>query len=340
MRRRTSFWTKIIFFSGLVIILLIAGAVYGLRQLYEQNLRPVSDSSQSVEVTIPTGATPAEIASTLSEKSLIREAWAFEWFVRNENLREFLKAGTYELSPNMSVKEIASIITEGRVASDLVTILPGKRIDEIADYLIETFDFSASEVNTALNPSLYANHPALVDKPRSASLEGYLFPESFLRNSDTDAQEIIKLSLDEMQNVLTPEVRKGIAKQNLTVHEGIILASIIDSEVPEPKDQKKVAQVFLKRLKQNILLESDATTSYGRSPSNKFGPEAYNTYKKPGLTPTPISNVTASSLKAVASPAKTNFLYFVSGDDGTTHFSFTLEKHQENTRKYCTKLCN
>lgn len=340
---KRKFWPKVLFISVIVFVIALLGSVYVIRRAYEQNLRPVSSSQRDQEITIPTGATAKEIAEILKDAGLIRATWAFEWYVRNEGLRQYLKAGTYELRPSMSVQEISNVLTEGRVATNLVTILPGVRLDQIRHSLINTYGFDEEAVDQALRPENYAGHPALVDKPRSASLEGYIYPESFSKTADTDPKSIIRASLDQMQDHLTPEIRDGIVRQGLTVYQGITLASIVEREVPTPEDRKVVAQVFLRRIREGIKLQSDATASYGavldgEEPSRTYV-SAYNTYVHEGLTPTPISNVSESSLEAVANPASTDYLYFVSGDDGTTHFSHTLEQHEANVRRYCTILC-
>ena len=176
------------------------------------------------------------------------------------------------------------------------------------------------------------------------SLEGYLYPETFHRTATTSPEEIIKQSLDEMQKHLTPDLRAAIVRQGLTVHDGIKLASIIEQEVSNPEDKKVVAQVFLKRLREGIALESDPTALYGAvkdgaEPSLQYD-SPYNTYNNRGLTPTPISNVSQSSLEAVAHPANTDYLYFVAGDDGKTYFSRTLSEHEALTEQHCKKLCN
>ncbi len=274
---------------------------------------------------------------------MIRETWAFEWYVRNNNLRDKLQAGSYYLRPSQSVAEITNVLTQGKVATDLVTILPGQRLDQIRQSLIRS-GFDSSKVDMALDPDTYKDHPALVDKPAGASLEGYLYPESFQKNTDTSAEIIVKASLDQMQNRLTPEIRAGFVRQGLTVHQGVILASIVEQEVNNLDDKPKVAQVFLLRLKQNIQLGSDVTAFYGaivdgEKPSVLYD-SPYNTRKYGGYPPGPISNVTGASLAAVANPATTDFLYFVAGDDGVTYFSHTLQEHEALTAQHCKKLCS
>lgn len=345
--RKRMNWTTRSLLIGFVVALLIGGGVFIVRKSYVDGLKPVSNSQKSELFTVVQGASVQEVAASLKGAQLIRSPRSFEWYFRTKNLREFLQAGTYSLSPSMSVETMAEILTHGRVATDLVTILPAKRIDEIRDGLINA-GFTPSSVDAALDPAVYADHPALVDKPRGASLEGYIYPESFQKTTETNPQSIIRASLDEMQKVLTPQVRAGMVRQGLTVHKGIILASIIENEVHTTEDKAKVAQVFLKRLDSDMLLQSDATSKYGailagQEPSLTFESK-YNTYNHKGLTPTPISNVTKSSIEAVAKPATTDYLYFVSGDTNSqgvsvTYFAKTLEEHERNIERYCTKLC-
>lgn len=328
-----------------VVAVLFLVAVAGLvRRAYSENLKPLNGSDNtSIIVTIDPGSTPSDIARELDDKGVIKSDWAFEWYVRNHNLRSDLKAGTYLFMPSQSVQEIVDKIIAAEVTSDLVTILPGKRLDQIRADLIEA-GFSKKDVEKALNPDNYRAHPALTDLPKGASLEGYLYPESFQKVKETTASEIIEKSLDEMNRYLTAEIRQGFAKQGLNVHQAIVIASIVEQEVGSDSDRSIVAQVFLKRYKEGIRLGADPTAFYGAAIDGKdltvTYDSPYNTRLYEGLPPGPIGNVSSTSLEAVAFPAETDWLYFVSGDDGTTHFSKTLEEHEELTRKYCTKLCN
>ena len=339
--KKRGLFTKMLLI-GLILLIVFGGVGYAVRRAYDMNLQPVSRLETQKLITVPQGASVQEIAQDLKEAGLIRQTWAFEWYVRSHELRDSLKAGTYSFSPSQSVPEIASTISKGEVATDLVTILPGKRIDQIRASLINA-GFKPADVDEALKPENYANHPALVDKPAGASLEGYLYPESFQKTAETKPQQIILASLNEMQKRLTPAVRAGIEKQGLTVAEGITLASIIDSEVSHTEDKPIVAQVFLKRMRDGMKLESDVTAYYGsviagKTPSLTYD-SPYNTRLHPGLPPGPIANVTDSALKAVIAPANTDYVYFVAGDGGKTYFSHTLAEHQALTKEHCKKLC-
>jgi UPF0755 protein len=256
--------------------------------------------------------------------------------------QEDLQAGTYSLSASQSVQDIVGQLTHGKVSTELVTILPGQRLDQIEQSLIND-GFSEAEVKAALQPAQYEGSAALVDKPVGASLEGYLYPDSFQRTGGTKVSDIIQESINEMQKHLTPDIRAAFAKEGLSTYQGIILASVVEQEVSNQSDRAQAAQVFLKRLNVGMPFGSDVTAMYGSRQAGQGTSLSYdtpyNTLLHTGFPPTPISNVSNSSLQAVAHPASTDWLYFVAGDDGTTHFSRTIEEHQSLTQQYCHKLC-
>lgn len=335
-------WIKTTFIGLIIAVVIITISAVVIRQIYTSNLKPLSNSQEIVIVEIPSGYSAQQIGELLENKGVIRQSWAFNWYVRSNGLIEGLKAGTYALRPSQNVAEVADTIAGGEVATDLVTILPGQRIDQVRSALINS-GFTPEAVDQALDPARYPNHPALVDKPKGASLEGYLYPETFQKNASTKASDIVRASLDEMQSRLTPSVRKAIAKQGLSVYEGIILASIIEQEVGNLKDKPIVASVFYNRLNTGKRLESDVTVLYGsindgQEPSLSYD-SAYNTFTNSGLPIGPISNVSKESLAAVANPKSTEYLFFVAGDDGTTYFSKTLEQHEQAVAEHCKKLC-
>lgn len=321
-------------FTILFLLLIIAffAAVGVVYRSYQAGLQPLSNDKTIITVEIPPGSTNAKIADILLLKKIIRSDWAFEWYLRTNEVGGGLQAGTYPLSADKSVSQIVETLSGGKVVVELATILPGKRLDQIKEALVKS-GFTPQDVDAAVEPTQYQSHPALSGKPPEASLEGYLYPDSFHKTGETSAKDIIKLSLDEMNRYLTPELREGFAKQSLSPHQGVILASIIERELSNPEDRTQASQVFYKRLKQGARLESNATDDYA-----KIDP-AYDTYKISSLPPGPISNMSQNSLQAAAFPAATDWLYFVSGDGefaGKTFFSKTLPEHQEKTRQYCS----
>ncbi len=342
MQKRRRPLRRLLLICG-AVILVLAIITFFIRRDYQAALRPVSNNPKIKLVDIKSGETSTQIAKQLYADKLIRHAWTFEWYVHSQQVRSKLEAGTYALRPNESLPQIVSKLITGRVASKLVTILPGQRLDQVQQTLINA-GFTPQEVASALNPANYAGNPALADKPAPNSLEGFLYPDSFAKTSSTTATQIVTESIDEMGQHLTPGLQQAFAAEGLSTYQGIILASIVGQEVSSPSDQAQAAQVFLSRLKLGMNLGSDVTAYYGsilagQAPSLSYD-SPYNTLLHPGLPPTPISNVTAQELNAVAHPAPTHWLYFVSGDNGVTYFSQTLQQQQQNTAQYCHKLCN
>ena len=328
---------------GIVLAILFSGLGYVAVRYRNNNLEPVSTNQTTITITIPTGSSLSDVSVILKKNKLIRNEWVFKQYVRSKGLQDKILAGTYALKPSQSVSDIVNILTEGRVDNELVTIKPGQRLDQIKQTFINS-GFGVKETEAAFDPAQYEGHPALVDKPRGANLEGYLYPESFQKDGITKPTQIITSSLDEMQKRLTPELRAQFAKKGLNVYQGITLASIIEQEVSVVSDKALVSQVFYKRLSMDMGLESDPTAFYGaiiagQEPSLRYD-SAYNTYLVKGLPPGPISNVTQESLKAAANPANTDWLFFVAGEDGKTYFSKTLAEHEANIDRYCKKLCN
>jgi UPF0755 protein len=327
--------------AGLVGLMLVG--IFVSRHVYNQDLQSVNNSPKTQIFTVEEGSSVKQISNNLQADHLIRSSWAFQLYVHSKELTDELKAGTYALSPSENTVTIVTTLTKGKVATRLVTILPGRRIDQVRADLIND-GFSPADVDQALNPSQYSDLPVMAFKPDGVTtLEGLLWPDSFQKDSTTSASFIVHESLVEMGQKLTPDLQAAFASEGLTTYQGLTLASIVGQEVNKSTDQTQVAQVFLSRLKAGSTLGSDVTADYGAieaglAPSLSYD-SPYNTLQHPGLPPTPISTVSLSALTATAHPAATTWLYFVTGDDGTTYFSTNLQDQQTNTAKYCHKLC-
>ena len=243
----------------------------------------------------------------------------------------------------MSTPKIVDKMVNGDVSKDLLTIPPGKTIEQIRQ-VFKQAGYNDAELDIAFSPVTYAGHPALASLPAGATLEGYLYPDSFQKTATTPPTTIVRASLDEMQRHLTPDIINGFSAQGLNTYQGITLASIVYAESGDASSEPTVAQVFLLRLKQGIALGSDVTAFYA---SNKAGAgktlgvdSPYNTRIYPGLPPGPIGNFTDIALKAVAHPSNTDYLFFVAGDNGTIHFTHTQAEHEQAIKEYCTKECS
>jgi UPF0755 protein len=326
----------------LFAILVIVAGVWTLRTWYSANLKPLSSSMTTSYFTVKSGETVHQIGGKLQQQHLIKSSKAFETYVRSNELHNKLQAGTYVLNPAMNVQQIVKKMVTGEVARNLLTILPAKRLDQIKNSF-KAAGYSQQEVDQAFNVANYSGHPALAGLPAGASLEGYLYPDSFQKQADTPASAIIHESLDQMAKHLTPDVVSGFAAQGLNSYQGVILASIVAQETDNPAYQPTVAQVFYRRLHLNMTLGSDVTAFYASAiaakPKSVTIESPYNTRLHTGLPPGPIGNVTDKALAAVAHPSNTDFLYFVAGDDKKVYFSHTAAEHEQAIKSYCSKEC-
>ncbi len=329
--------------SILIVLVVFIGSIVGVRLYYDTNLAAVSNNPKTVVLTIPNGTTVSQIGQLLKSNGLIRSAWVFEWYVHSAGLNSSLEAGTFALSPSDSLKQIADIISSGHVTEGTVTILPGKTIFQVEDALINA-GFNPNEVKSSLNPSNYAGLSIINEMPAGTNtLEGLLYPDTFDKTSSTPSSQILRESLVEMDQHITQAMKSKYVSEGLNVYQAITLASIIQQEVSKPTDMSQAAQVFLTRLSRNLPLGSDVTANYGAvaaglSPSLSYD-SPYNTLVHTGLPPTPIGTVSQNALNAVANPASTNWLYFVTGDNGTTYFETTIEQHNADIAAYCHRLC-
>ena len=325
----------------LLLVCLVAAAAAFM--WYQQALQPRDRTSKREwRIQIAQGETVSTISEKLQQEGIISNAFAFQLYTQLMQSKNNLQAGTYILSPSQSVPTVVDHLVKGKVDTMMVTIVPGTTIRTIQKDLQEDYGFSPDEVEDAF--TLSYNHPLLQGRPKGASLEGYLFPETYQLNGNEKVSSLFERSFDQMYTKIKEQkLEAAFKKKNLSLHKAITLASIIQKEVVSEKDMKQVAQIFYKRLAIHMPLGADATFIYG---ADLLGVEPrvsldspYNTRVIKGLPPGPIGTVSLAALEAVAHPAKGNYLYFVSGDDGTTYYSETLKEHEAKTQQYCKKNC-
>lgn len=341
-RRISRRWIVAASAMGLLVILM--GLLAGW---YGWAISASSSDTGLVRVVIRNGEGSAAIAEKLQDQGLIRSATAFRVYTELTGTKQKLQAGGYALSPSMPVREIVEHMISGKADELNMTIIPGMTLKQQLDPNIENSlaqqGFSPEELETAFIKTY--DHPLFEGKPSWAGIEGYLFPETYRIAANNDAESILKMTFDEFYTQIQESgLREKLAARNLTLYQGITLASVIQKEVAAEADQRQVAQVFLKRLADKIPLQSDPTFVYparqdGREPTVKYD-SPYNTYVNQGLPPGPIANFNLSALLAVAEPAAGDYLYFVADANGTTHYSRTLVEHEAKVRQFCTSHCN
>jgi len=251
-----------------------------------------------------------------------------------------LKAGEYRFDRAMTPFEIIDKIARGDVYVINVTFPEGLTIAEMSKI------FEAHGLGPASAFVTAARDAAQVREldPAATDLEGYLFPETYALSRHAGADALVHQMVARFERVLTPELRQAAAAYNLTVRQAVTLASIIEKETARNDERPIVSSVYLNRIRHNMALQCDPTVIYALQRAGKYdgnlhredlGTDSpYNTYRYPGLPPGPIASPGRASLEAAAHPSDSDFLYFVSRNDGSHQFARTLEEHNRNVQKF------
>jgi UPF0755 protein len=338
-RKKSRKWLWFIAVPAVLIVFAIVGVI-GTFAWYSDALQPRSSDATAVTLQVEDGATIDQVGKELEAEGVIKSGLAFSLYMKI-NDKAVIKTGTYLFAPNQSVSEIVSWLNDGRVGTRKVTILPGKTLKQIRQLLIDD-GFKQADVDAALAKTYTT--PLFADKPAEANLEGYIFPETYFVENNSTPEQLLERTFTEFnKRIDAGGLRAKLAARGFSLYQGITLASIVTREVTNPQDQHQVAQVLETRLQLGMMLGSDVTYHYA---ADLLGVEAtstvdspYNTRLHTGLPPGPIANFNMTALEAVAEPSAGDYLYFVAGDDGATHYAHTFEEHQRNIQQYCKKLC-
>lgn len=342
-KKRFSRAAKVLIGAVLVIFLAITGA-FGW---YQWAIGAFSSDTVQQDFAVNPGDNISVIGKHLEQQHLIRSAFAFELYVRLHGETNQLKAGSYRLMPSQSVATMTQLLLKGDDSVYSVFIPPGLTLKQLADPTVKgsfaAQGFSQDEIQQAFK----ARYVSLLlkDKPAEASLEGYIFPETFQVKRGDSLSSVLERSFDVLYDKLQRDgLMQKFSEKQLSLYQALTLGSIIQKETSVPTTQAKVAQVFLNRLQIGMTLGSDVTFMYaaqqlGVTPTADLS-SPYNTRIHAGLPPGPIATMNYSALEAVANPAPGDYLFFVAGDDGTVYFSHTNEEHEQQVQQYCKKLCS
>lgn len=303
-----------------------------------------SQAVEPVEFTVKSGTTGNQIGAELARAGLIKSTQGWKLWTKFKQATDGsggFKAGTYLLSPEESLADIASTIWNGEIMQSQFTIPEGWSTKQMAAYFESLGYFSAEEFEQAVTKIPYDQYPWL---PQNLPiLEGFLYPDTYKISSDrTDnPQAIINTMLDHFQDLALPVYEAQ--QPNMSLLDWVTLSSIVEKEAVIGDERRLIAGVFTARLDKGMRLESDPTVEYGlgiRQTADQpltyaqvGTPSPYNTYLNAGLTPTPIASPGIASLKATLDPEGTNYLFFVARYDGTHVFSETLNEHEAATRE-------
>jgi UPF0755 protein len=306
-----------------------------------------------VTFTVKPGQSAAAIGDELQVRGLIRSPLTFRTLVEARGVGDKIEAGEYQLSPSMTTAEIVTVLSKGAKLSGIVVTIPeGWRAEQAAMKIEELGIGRADDVLGLVRAGAATGLPYQEPPPPGASLEGYLFPESYEVAKGANARTLIEMMSRQFDKQVSPKLREGFSQQRLTLHEAVTLASIVEREAAISAEQPVIASVYLNRLRQGIPLQADPTVQFAVASSR---PDAaisvgfwkrdltrddlklnspYNTYVERGLPPGPICSPGLAALEAVANPARTDYLFFVAKGDGSHVFAKTDKEHAANVERY------
>ena len=333
MRKRIILFTLSLLF--LVGVFLVVGFGYYLSS-------PAKIGEKDQVFLVRDGATLREVARDLESKKIIRSGSLFLLWARIMGYGTTIKAGEYLLNSAMPPLKVLETLNKGIVITHPVTIPEGFTVKQIAELLKEMALINKEEFLSATE-----DHGVTVRYGISGpSLEGYLYPDTYQFDRGLAAMAIIDVMVKRFWEIANP-YRERVKDLGMTMEEVVTLASIVEKETGLAEERPMIASVFLNRLKKRMRLESDPTVIYGL---NDFTGNLkkrhltertpYNTYIIRGLPPGPIASPGKEAIVAVLFPAETDYLYFVSKNDGSHHFSKTLSEHNRAVQKYQKKRRN
>lgn len=335
---------KVILIIFAVLLVLAVGCILFAWNYYKKGISPVSEKSEEVLVTVESGQTATSVLHTLADAGLVRDVLCGKVYLKINEVGN-LQANSYLLNKNMSLKEIFHVMehpSDEYVVQVSVTILDGYSLKDITESVAKSLEMETTEVLDFINDEEYIRSlieeywfitDEVLEEGIKYPLEGYLYPETFLFNSNVTLEEVMRASLDMMDDYLTTK-KETIESRGWTVHEFLTFASIVERESLFDEDRPKIAGVFMNRLEANMLLQSDITVNYAWDRtgvdvlySHLEIDSPYNTYKYAGLPIGPISTVSKVTMDACIDYQDNEYYYFFAKEDGTVIYSRNLDEH-------------
>jgi len=326
-----------------VVVLLVVAIVVSSWGLF---LRPATDvpPGQPVQVSIPSGASTAQIAQILAEGGVVGNANLFRLNARLMEADGALRAGIYDFTTGMDYEPVIERLQQGPPVEYVeVTIPEGYVIEQIAERVAEKTDIPAEEFLALAKTGgaeEFPEHPYL-ESAYQGSLEGYLFPKTYRIKEGSTARDVIEMMLDQFDKEIAQVDMVFSQEAGISQHELVTIASMIEREARVADERPLISSVIYNRLERDMRLEIDATIEYVL-PGNRFRltnadlqiDSPYNTYRNAGLPPGPIASPGLAALQAAAGPADTEYIYYVlTSEDGSHTFATTYEEFQAAKEK-------
>ncbi|HBQ20670.1 MAG: hypothetical protein A2Z91_06745 [Deltaproteobacteria bacterium GWA2_38_16] len=314
--------------------------IFGFVEIYLfLNSTPTQEKIEQV-IEIPPGTPFRRIAKNLKLKGIITHEIKFYLLSRWKGNLTKIKAGEYLLYTNMKPLEVLDTLVSGRTYLYRVTIPEGYNLYQVADVVASLMLVSREEFLTKAYDLIFLNELGI----SGASVEGFLFPETYFFSKPITADKIIKTMVFKFFENYSEDIRFQAQKFNFSQHQIVTLASLIEKETAVPEERRLISAVFHNRLRQGMKLQSDPTVIYGiknftgnLTKKDLLTPTPYNTYTHLGLPFGPIANPSRASLEAAVNPAPVDYLFFVSKNDGSHFFSNNYRDHVNAVNRYQKK---
>ena len=308
--------------------------------------QPAGGDDTPVTFVVEPGETAAEIANRLKRKELISDVELFRRYVQYHRLDAGIEAGEFTLRQTMTIPEIAQSLQQGQRHEQTVTIQEGLRLEQVAAVVAAQTSILESEflllATTGWRDSGFS-FDFLTGLPPTATLEGFLFPETYRLPEEATALDLLDRMLRTFDQRVSPEMRAAAAERGLTVYELVSLASIVEREAVLDEERSVIAGVYHNRLEASWLLNACPTVQYALGSPDDWWPQftlaatdvdsPYNTYHNLELPPGPICSPGLASIEAAAHPTDTDYFFFLADctkDDGSHLFAVTQEEHYAN----------
>jgi UPF0755 protein len=321
-----------------VLLILAAVAIVYFALLINYSASAIdSKKNATLTVDIPTGSGFLKITEILNDAGLIKSRILFYSLALTKRAMRSIRAGEYEFNSAMTPSMMIDRLLRGEIKTYRVTIPEDFSVKEIAARLMEYKLIDEEDFFSLADDEDFLNSLGI----KTESIEGYLFPDTYLLDRSMSTRQIMKLMVNRFWKKVTPEMIKRAEEIGFNLNELITLSSIIGKESGANSEKTNISAVFHNRLRKKMRLQSDPTAVYDldkfkgkvlKSHLRRNSP--YNTYVITGLPPGPIANPGIDSIKAALYPAAVNYLYFVSKNDGTHFFSPNLEMHNQAIYQY------
>lgn len=344
-RGTVKFSAGVFFFCAIIGIWFVRSEIYGAEAV----------DRDSVTVTVEAGESAAALGDRLEEEGLIRSSAMFQLYLKWTKLDRNIKTGTFTVTEPITLARVVEALQTPSREERNITILPGWTIRDIAEYLEEEGFGTADQVlQYAGQPAVMysgigdtlgiaGDYAVLADKPMGVSYEGYFRPDTYRVFANATIPEILERLVRERDRQFTDEMYQDIKDSGRTIHEVLTIASLLEREVRTADDMAVVADLFWRRYDANWALQADSTVKYIKgldgsvftTQADRETDSLWNTYKHPGLPPTPISNPALPAIRAAIYPEPNEYNYFLTTlDTGEVIYARTLDQHNVNRSQH------